>query len=222
MLRALVVATTLAIPSIAAAGPYGSLGIGTTGANDCGGTTSTNGCGTDSNNGQSFGFQGNGRSWRAAIGYRFAPLAIISLGKFNPSFSVEGGYVNEAVQSAGYPFSAYELYAAGKLNVPISGGFEGFAKLGLQYTSFSMNNSISGFDEGWNSASGAGWLAGAGVEYRLSGIAGMPPILGNCSVWLDFTYNGTSMSKQNYNAVTGNESREIDTDQLTLGLTIGI
>jgi opacity protein-like surface antigen len=220
MLRALAVATTLAIPSIAAAGPYVSLGIGTTGANDCGSSTA-NGCGTDSINGQNFAFQGNGRSWRAAVGYRFAPLAIISLGHFNPSFSVEGGYINDAVQSAGYPFSAYEVYGAGKLNVPIAGGFEGFAKLGLEYSSFSMNNSISGFDSGWNSASGMGWLAGAGLEYRLSGIAAMPPILGNCSVWLDFMYNDTSMSKQNYNDTTGNQSREIGTDMLTLGVTVG-
>ena len=75
---------------------------------------------------------------------------------------------------------------------------------------------------GWNSASGVGWLAGAGLEYRLSGIAGMPPILGNCSLWLDFMYNGTSMSKQNYNDVTASQSREIGTDMVTIGFTVGI
>ena len=202
MLRALVVATTLALPSIAMAGPYGSLGIGTTGVND--------------SNSSDYTFQGNGRSWRAAVGYRFAPLSIVSLGTFNPSFSVEGGYTGFGVESDGFPYSADAIYAAGKANVPLGHGLEVFAKAGVQHSSFNINNNRTDFDNGNGSQGGTGWLAGAGLEFRLSGITGMPPILGNSSLWVDWTYYDANMTNAD------SRSRDIATDMLTVGFTIGI
>jgi opacity protein-like surface antigen len=202
MLRALVVATTLALPSIAVAGPYVSLGIGTTGV-------------SDSNPLPAYNLQGNGRSWRAAVGYRFAPLSITSLGTFNPSFSIEGGYNGFGVESHGYPYSADALFAAGKVNVPLGHGLEAYARVGVQHSAFNINNGQTQFDNGNGSWSGTGWLGGVGLEFRLSGITGMIPFLANSSVWADWTYNDATMTDAT------NQQRDIPTDMLTIGLTVG-
>jgi hypothetical protein len=198
MLRALLVAAILAAPTAASAGVYIGLGIGTTGVNDSSTATSNT-------------FTDNGRSWRGDVGYRFQPFA---LGSITPALSIEGGYQGFNVGLMGAritsPFDGQEFFAAGKFSVPFNPLFEAYARLGFEHSSFTSQTNIP-----HSELDGTGWLGGVGVEFRLGGIVGAPPVFRSSGIWVDFTYNGNSMTDY------ANKSRDIGVDMFTIGLTFG-
>ncbi len=147
MLRALLVAAVLTIPTVASAGVYVSAGLGTTGVSDSS-TAST-------------AFEDNGRSGRIALGYRFVPLSF-------GSFSVEGGYMGFNVErlynDVRSPFDGHEYFAAAKFNYPFSPMFEAFGRLGYEHSSFTSQSNLANSE-----LDGNGALLGAGIEFRLRG-----------------------------------------------------
>lgn len=164
MLRALAVASILAIPAIASAGTYVSLGIGGTGVDDS----------------KNPGFAEDGRNVRLAVGYRLAPLSF-------GSFSVEGGYTGFSVANGNAEYDAHNYFAAGKFSLPLAQGFEAFGRLGVEHMDFSTTTNQP-------SLGGNGYLVGAGFEYRFSAIQNIPPFFANSGIWVDITRDGTSMT----------------------------
>ncbi|MBS1122473.1 MAG: OmpA-like transrane domain, partial [Deltaproteobacteria bacterium] len=135
-----------ATSSIASAGSYLGLGIGTGPAiND-----------------QTDRLAPDGRSGRLLVGTRF--------GRFSAEGSVSG-YSLLFDQSGGMiPFGdAYQASAALKASLPLGNNFELFGRGGLQHTWFRAKNSEL-------DASGSGYLLGAGFEYRLNLILGQGSI----------------------------------------------
>jgi hypothetical protein len=128
VLGAVLVAT---MGSVASAGVFGGLGIGTNGYSDDHSI-----------------YQTNGRSGRLFGGYRFAP--------FSQYFSVsaEAGYegFGLAVNHSSTSVDSHEIYVAGKVSVPFAEGFEAFGRLGGQQTSVSA----TGVDSGSGYLYGAG------------------------------------------------------------------
>jgi hypothetical protein len=134
---ALVVALVAAMSSVASAGPYVGLGIGTNAVS-----------GSDR-------IVDDGRSGRLLVGYSFRPLRYGTL-------AVEGtigGYgLGLKDGDEALPMDAYQLSAAVRFNLPLSNNFEAFGRLGLHHTSVGADNSI--YD-----TSGNGFLAGAGIAF---------------------------------------------------------
>jgi hypothetical protein len=187
MLRALVVASLLAIPAVASAGTYVSLGLGGTGVDDS----------------KSPGFVDNGRNVRLAVGYRLAPMSIGSI-------SVEGGYTGFGVANGNATYDAHNYFAAGKFSLPLSQGFEAFGRLGVEHMDFSTHTNQP-------SLGGNGYLVGAGFEYRLGAIQGVPPFFANSGIWVDITRDGSSMTPDS----TNGKARDIAVDTYTIGLSVG-
>lgn len=142
---ALALALVGASSTVAAAGGYVGLGIGT------GPTVNASDLENDLTN--------DGRSGRLIIGHRFGRFAVEgAVGKFDLILSDNGG------QGPGY--EVYQAQAAAKYGLPLGDGFEVYGKLGLHKQWF--NNEREEFD-----VSGSGLLLGAGFEYRFNtGVGG--------------------------------------------------
>jgi opacity protein-like surface antigen len=187
MKRAVLAATLLAASSSAAfAGTYVGLGIGSNAVYE----------GSDR-------LKKDGRSARLTVGYTFRPM------KRNTTFSLEGalgGYgLGLKDRTSIVEIDAYQLSAAGKLNVPLADHFEAFGRLGLQYTTASAANPI--YD-----TEGTGFLVGAGIEYRFT-----PGIGRGASLTLDYQLNKVTLSGERFQ---GASAFNILERQWTLGATI--
>jgi hypothetical protein len=139
MTRLAAIAVALvAIPSVASAGTYLGLGIGTA----AGGSWESS-----SYNGDIDGFE---RSGRLLVGYRIS------------KFSVEG-QVSRFALTFGDPleFRGHQAGVAAKFNFPLGNNFEVYPKAGVARTWLSGMN-------GPDSYAGNGWFLGAGAEYRLN------------------------------------------------------
>jgi hypothetical protein len=138
---ALTLVLVAAMSSVASAGAYVGLGIGTNAVSE----------GSDR-------LVEDGRSARVFAGYRFRPL------RFG-SFALEGGISGYGLglkdRTSIVEIDALQLSAAARFNVPLSNEFEAFGRLGLQHTSASAENPI--YD-----TSGNGLLVGAGLAYHLN------------------------------------------------------
>jgi len=141
MMRALLAAAVITIPTAAHAGTYLGLGIGT----EPGGS------------GAAFSYaQPSGRSLRVLGGYRF--------GNFSLEANLDGfGIVNARVPAT-EDHNEYALSGIGKLSLPFGSGFEGYARLGLERTWLSFGGPSQ------NDLSGDGYLIGGGLELRLDAV----------------------------------------------------
>lgn len=187
MKRAALAALLLAASSSAAsAGTYVGLGIGTNAVSE-----------------SSDRLVEDGRSARLTVGYSFRPM------KYNTTFSLEGaldGYgLGLLDRTSVVEIDAYQLSAAGKLNVPIADRFEAFGRLGLQHTTASAANAIY-------NTSGTGLLFGAGIEYRFT-----PGIGSGASLTVDYQLNKVTLSGDRFQ---GASAFNILERQWTLGAAI--
>lgn len=134
---ALAVALVAATSSVASAGGYVGIGIGTNAVSE----------GSDR-------LLEDGRSARLFAGYRFKPLRYGAI-------SVEGsisGYGVALQDSTPRPLDAYQFSAAGRYNFPLGQNFEAYGRLGLQHTT--VGGDLAIYD-----TSGNGFLVGAGMAY---------------------------------------------------------
>ena len=142
MRTALVTAVTLAsLTSVASAGTYIGLGIG---SESRGGAEGTNGADLGS-------MDGYERSGRLMVGTRISKL------------SVEGQASRFDTTLSTSPYDATQLALALKLSIPLGNNFEFFGKGGLHRTWLSTVGGPEVLD-----AVGSGLLLGAGFEYRLN------------------------------------------------------
>jgi opacity protein-like surface antigen len=135
-----------ATSSVAAAGTYLGLGIGTGPAiNDSADR-----------------LHPDGRSGRLLVGTRFGQVSAEgSIGRYGLAFDQSGGIL---------PFgTAYQASAALKVSLPLGNNFEAFGRGGLQHTWLSAKSSEL-------DSSGNGYLLGAGFEYRLNLVLGQGSI----------------------------------------------
>ena len=149
MKRACLVAAVLAASTTAAsAGIYAGIGIGT---------------GADVNHDQGVNtLQGDNRSGRLMLGYRFG------------RFSIEAAGSHYGLVLDGSPYGANQAALVGKVSFPIGYSFELFGRAGVQHTWLSTD--VMG-----GNAEGTGVLVGAGVEYRLH-----LTFVGGASVFVDY------------------------------------
>lgn len=142
MLRSvLALALVAAAGSVASAGTYLGLGIGTSPSMSTSDTMMP--------------LQGNGdRSGKLLLGYRFGRL------------SVEGAAGRYGVMVDRYDYQADATVLSGSLkySFPLGDNFEAFLRGGLVHESFNTVESIHDGD----SADGNGWLLGGGFEYRIN------------------------------------------------------
>lgn len=141
---ALAVALVAAMSSVAAAGPYVGIGIGTNSVS-----------GSDR-------IVDDGRSGRLLVGYAFQPMRY---GTFALEGSISGYGLGLKDRDDALPMDAYQLSAAARFNLPLSDNFEAFGRLGLHHTTVSADNPI--YD-----TSGNGFLVGAGIAYRFDARVG--------------------------------------------------
>jgi hypothetical protein len=134
---ALVVALVAAMSSVASAGTYVGLGIGTNAVS-----------GSDR-------IVDDGRSARLVVGYAFRPL---KYGTLAVEGSLSGYGLGLKDGDEALPMDAYQISAAARFNVPLSHNFEAFGRLGLHHTTVGADNAI--YD-----TSGNGFLVGAGIAY---------------------------------------------------------
>jgi hypothetical protein len=145
MRAALAVAALAATSSVASAGAYVGLGVGTNAVSE----------GSDR-------LVEDGRSARVFGGYRFRPL---KYGAISVEGSISGYGLGLRDGSKFVPLDAYQVTAAGRYNFPIADGFEAYGRLGVQHTS-------AGGDLAIYDTSGNGFLVGAGMAYQFDiGIA---------------------------------------------------
>jgi len=142
----LAVAVLAAWTSVASAGTYVGLGIGTAAS-------------VSESSGPLY--NTDGRSGRLALGWR--------LGRF----SIEGAYTGYGLvqtQTDGNgKVDSHTVQAAGKLNFPLGNNFEMFGRAGFLRTWLSPSDSSSGAMD----LTGNGYTLSAGFEYRLDlGLAG--------------------------------------------------
>lgn len=135
----LVAVTLASLTSVASAGTYLGIGVG---SESTGGWDGAAGEGT---------MEGYGRSGRLMVGMRFARLSIEG----------QGSRFDLAMNPAS-TFQANQVAAAVKLSLPLGSNFEFFGKGGLART-WLTNSSSASLD-----AAGNGLLFGAGFEYRLN------------------------------------------------------
>jgi len=144
MLRSVLAVALVAVTgTVASAGTYLGLGIGTSPSM--------------SSNDAMMPVQGNGdRSGKLLVGYRFGRL------------SIEGAASRAGVLVSQYDYQsdATVLSAAAKYSFPLGDNFEAFLRGGLVHESFSTVEAAHDGD----SASGNGWLIGGGFEYRLNAV----------------------------------------------------
>ena len=164
MRAALAVALLAATSSVATAGTYVGLGLGTNGVYES----------TDR-------LLEDGRSFRLFVGYRFRPL------QFGGSFAAEGAYTGYGMaindHSGLVEYNAHQVSAALRFNMPLADHFEGFGRLGLQHTSASAP--ISPIYD----TSGNGFLIGAGIAYGFNlGIGS------GAAVTVDYQLNKATLS----------------------------
>ncbi len=135
-----------ATSSVASAGTYLGLGIGTAPA------ISEN---TDR-------LSSDGRSGRFLLGMRFARISVEgSVGDYDVLISPAG---------TAMPYgTAYQASAALKASFPLGNNFEAFGRGGVQHTWINA-------DDGVHDVSGSGYLLGAGFEYRLNLLLGQGSI----------------------------------------------
>jgi hypothetical protein len=125
MMRALLAAAVITIPTVAHAGGYLGLGIGTEPAM--------------SDRAEAYAAP-SGRSLRVLSGMRFG------------MFSIEGNVTGFGVVSPRVrgDHNEYTLTGAGKLSLPFGSGFEGFARLGVERTWLSLDNdAVDMAGNGW-------------------------------------------------------------------------
>jgi hypothetical protein len=138
MRAALAVALVAATSSVATAGAYVGLGIGTNAASDASDRRVE-----------------DGRSARLLVGYRFRPM---KHGAISLEGSISGYGLGLLDRTSIVELDAYQYSAAGRFDLPLSHNFEAFGRLGLQHTSVGGANPI--YD-----VSGSGFLIGAGMAY---------------------------------------------------------
>ncbi len=151
MVRAALVVIVLAGSSVAHAGGYLGLGIGTSPS-----------VGSDKDQ-----FEADGRSARLLLGSRFGQV------------SVEGGIGGFGILQVNSPHpglnplgTMYQASLAVKASLPLSDGFEVFGKAGVAHTWLSASDKDPTFD-----ADGNGLLLGGGAEYRFKpSMVGSAPI----------------------------------------------
>ncbi len=140
MMRALLAAAAITLPTAAHAGTYLGLGVGTEPAMSDSATPDY--------------AQGSGRSLRILGGMRF--------GNFSLEANFDGfGVVNPRVTTDN---NEYALSGVGKLSLPFGSGFEGYGRVGLERTWLSFGGPSQ------NDFAGNGYLVGAGVELRLDAL----------------------------------------------------
>jgi hypothetical protein len=132
-------ALVLASTTVASAGTYVGLGIG----------SETSGSATRSDGIDAGGMDGFGRSGRLMVGTRISKL------------SVEGQLSRFDLEFGAQPYQSTQAAAALKLSIPLGNNFEVFGRGGLQRTWLSPQG--SGY-----AAAGSGLLLGLGLEYRLN------------------------------------------------------
>jgi len=136
----LIAVTLASLTSVASAGTYLGVGIG---SESSGGATRSDGVDVGS-------MDGYGRSGRLILGSRFSKLSIeAQASQFDVTFVASG-------------YEATQLAAALKLSLPLGSNFEFFAKGGVERTW--LNNGPTDMHD----AAGNGLLLGAGFEYRLN------------------------------------------------------
>lgn len=140
---ALALALVGASSTVAAAGGFVGLGLGT------GPSLST----SEDNS-----IASNGRSWRVLGGYRFGRISVeATIGGYDAVMALESGGFR-------YPSNVYLGTISGKYSLPLSDGFEAFGRIGLNKSWFAIEGDDR-FD-----ASGTGIVLGAGIEYRLNAL----------------------------------------------------
>ncbi len=140
-----------AMGQVASAGTYLGLGIGTA-ANASADNVM---------------MDGDGRSGRLMLGYRFSRIA------------VEGSGTRYDLFVGSAPYQATQLAAGLKVGFPLGNNFELMGRGGVQRTSLSMTGS-QGAD-----ADGTGYYLGGGIEYRLNlGLTG-------ASLFVDYQRSST-------------------------------
>lgn len=149
---ALALALVAASSGVAAAGGYVGLGIGT---------------GPEISTDRDTEYTSNGRSKRLLGGIRFS------------RFSVEGAATNFDMLGPA-PHTVWQASASAKVNFALGDGFEAFGRLGMQKTWVSLDRGRDG-DEIYD-VEGTGYIAGAGIEYRLNLAAA------NVSLFVDYQY----------------------------------
>jgi hypothetical protein len=153
--RALVLALVAAPGVTASAGTYIGVGVGT-GANV-----------SDQINTQ---YTADGRSARAALGYRIGP------------FSVEGAYSGYGLVTDSGQYDSRSLQIAGKYNLALGDKFEIFGRLGLLRTD--LNSHLGNNSNG----SGDGYTLSLGIEYRIDVVAA------GLGIFVDWTRNSADMT----------------------------
>lgn len=136
----LAVVTLASLTSVASAGTYIGVGVG---SESSGGAERPDGSDAGT-------MDGYGRSGRLMVGSRFSKL------------SIEGQASRFGVTFDSSEYEATQIAAALKLSIPLGNNFEFFAKGGLERTW--LNNGPTEMHD----AAGNGLLLGAGFEYRLS------------------------------------------------------
>jgi hypothetical protein len=165
MRTALAVAVCLSIPSVASAGGYAGMAIGTQPPIE------------DD-------FQASvaipaGRSFRLLGGWRFTQLT---------GLSVEGGVNTYGMLSRmGGETRAWALSAGLKYSLPFGNDFEGFARGALERTWLSLDDYNEEF-------AGNGWLLGIGFEYRLDTLLAMTtsPVRA-ASLFVDYSFHSMGL-----------------------------
>ena len=127
--------------SVAAAGTYVGLGIGTNAVSES----------TDR-------LVEDGRSARLVVGYSLRPM---KYGTISIEGALDGYGLGLNDRTSVVEIDAFQISAAGKFNLPLADHFEAFGRLGLGHTTASAANAI--YD-----TSGTGFLFGAGIEYRFA------------------------------------------------------
>ncbi|HTL32566.1 MAG TPA: outer membrane beta-barrel protein [Kofleriaceae bacterium] len=142
LLAAMIVAAT---STVASAGTYVGLGIGTAPA--------TSGDAA---------LDENGRSLRAQLGYSFGHFAVEGVVNHANLDGTPWGYTSPG------DMSWTTLGVAAKYNIPLGDKFEGFGRLGVQRTFLSIENDPKFGSDDW---AGSGLFGGGGFEYKMNLIA---------------------------------------------------
>lgn len=116
-----------------------------------------------------------GRSLRGLAGLRFGNVSLeLALNGFDVLAPRYGEH------------TAWQGSASLKLNLPIGNDFEVFGRVGAERTGIKLND--NGFD-----FTGDGFVAGAGIEYRLNAV------LANGSIFLDYNVHHSTLESVRFN-----------------------
>lgn len=142
---ALSIALVAATSSIASAGGYVGIGVGTNALSD-----------------SEDRLVEDGRSARVFGGYRFRPMRF---GSFAVEAGISGYGIGLKDRTSVVEMDAYQLSLAARFDVPLGSNFDAFGRLGIQHTTAGAENPI--YD-----TSGNGFLVGAGLAYRFDARVG--------------------------------------------------